>query len=149
MVPAERSVTVAVGHGKNAARHIDAWLRGTTWSEPPAPPLASFDMLKLWYFTDIAQRAESKSALAPRLTSFTEVVQGLTPTEAVYEAKRCLSCGTCSECDGCLAACPEDAVIKLGTGQRYRFEFDRCTGCAACFDQCPCGAISMMPEPSR
>lgn len=149
MVPAERSVTVAVGHGKHAARHIDAWLRGTTWSEPPAPPLASFDMLKLWYFTDIAQRAESKSALAPRLTSFTEVVQGLTPTEAVYEAKRCLSCGTCFECDGCLAACPEDAVIKLGTGQRYRFDFDRCTGCAACFDQCPCGAISMMPEPSR
>ena len=29
MVPAERSVTVATGHGKKAARHIDAWLRGS------------------------------------------------------------------------------------------------------------------------
>ena len=28
MVPAERTVTVGVGHGKKAARHIDAWLRG-------------------------------------------------------------------------------------------------------------------------
>ena len=26
MVPSERTVTVAVGHGKKAARHIDAWL---------------------------------------------------------------------------------------------------------------------------
>ena len=40
MVPSERTVTVGVGHGKKAARHIDAWLRGaaaanagrsTTW----------------------------------------------------------------------------------------------------------------------
>ena len=28
MVPAERTVTVGVGHGKRAAREIDAWLRG-------------------------------------------------------------------------------------------------------------------------
>ena len=35
MVPAERSVTVATGHGKKAARHIDAWLRGTTYTRPP------------------------------------------------------------------------------------------------------------------
>ena len=51
------------------------------------------------------------------------------PTEAVYEAGRCLSCGNCFECDGCLGACPEDAVIKLGPGHRYRFDYDRCTGC--------------------
>ncbi len=34
-VPAERSVTVAAGHGKAAARHIDAYLRGTV--HEPAP----------------------------------------------------------------------------------------------------------------
>ena len=32
--------------------------------------------------------------------------------------KRCLSCGNCFECDNCYAACPEDAIIKLGPGQR-------------------------------
>ena len=63
-----------------------------------------------------------------------------------YEAGRCLSCGNCFECDGCLAACPQDAVIKLGPGNRYRFDYDRCTGCGTCFEQCPVHAIEMVPE---
>ncbi|MGB5590364.1 MAG: 4Fe-4S dicluster domain-containing protein, partial [Gammaproteobacteria bacterium] len=67
--------------------------------------------------------------------------------EAVYEARRCLSCGNCFECDGCFGACPEDAIIKLGPERRYRFDFARCTGCAVCFEQCPCHAIQMIPEP--
>jgi len=25
-------------------------------------------------------------------------------------------------------------VIKLGVGHRYRFDYDRCTGCGACFE---------------
>src|ERR1035437_7450277 len=31
MVPSERTVTVGIGHGKKAARNIDAWLRGTVY----------------------------------------------------------------------------------------------------------------------
>ena len=69
-----------------------------------------------------------------------------TTSEAVFEASRCLSCGNCIECDGCLGACPEDAVIKLGPGLRYRFDYDRCTGCRACFEQCPVHSIEMVPE---
>ena len=45
----------------------------------------------------------------------------------MFEARRCLSCGNCIECDGCLGACPEDAVIKIGPGLRYQFDYDRCT----------------------
>ncbi len=48
------------------------------------------------------------------------------------------------QCDGCLGACPEDAVIKLGPGNRYRFDYDRCTGCGTCYDQCPVHAIEMI-----
>ena len=146
MVPAERSVTVAVGHGKRAARHIDAFLRTTTWAEAATAGPATFEHLNLWFYADIAPGAEPHSAMRERRESFGEVVAGLDEPDAVHEAKRCLSCGTCFECDGCLAACPEDAVIKLGEGRRYRFDYDRCTGCAACFDQCPCGAISMVAE---
>ena len=75
------------------------------------------------------------------------MVGGLTEAEATYEAGRCLSCGNCCECDGCLGACPEDAVIKLGVGHRYRFDYDRCTGCGACYEQCPVHAIDMFSEP--
>ena len=76
------------------------------------------------------------------------MVGGLSQKEALYEARRCLSCGNCYECDGCYGACPEDAVIKLGPGNRYRYDYDLCTGCAVCFEQCPCHAIDMIPEPS-
>jgi len=146
MVPSERTVTVAVGHGKKAARRMDAYLRGTSYASPPKHDLASYEKLHLWFFTDARQRAQEQARLGPRLYSFGEVVHGLGPEEAIFEAGRCLSCGNCYECDGCLAACPEAAVVKLGTGNRYRFDYDRCTGCAICFEQCPCHAIEMIPE---
>jgi len=147
MVPSERTVTVGVGHGKKAARHIDAYLQGAQYTKPPKHDLASFDKLHVWYFTDAAQRPQSHLEIGRRKMGFEEVVGGLSQKEAVYEAKRCLSCGNCYECDGCYGSCPENAVIKLGPGKRYRYDYDLCTGCAVCFEQCPCHAIEMIPEP--
>jgi len=153
MVPAERTVTVGVGHGKKAARHIDSWLRGAgapgASGEAAKHPLAEFTLLNPWYFGDFAPREQPESAPEQRITGFGEVVGGLSEAEAVYEAGRCLSCGNCFECDGCLGACPEDAVIKLGPGHRYRFDYDRCTGCGTCYEQCPVHAIEMIPEGSH
>jgi NADPH-dependent glutamate synthase beta subunit-like oxidoreductase len=147
MVPAERTVTVGVGHGKRAAREIDAWLRGTKLERPQKHPLAGFELLHLWYFGDAARRAQPELEPSERVAGFGEVVGGLSVEQATFEARRCLSCGNCCECDGCLGACPEDAVIKLGPGHRYRFDYARCTGCGACFEQCPVHAIEMFPEP--
>jgi NADPH-dependent glutamate synthase beta subunit-like oxidoreductase len=146
MVPSERTVTIGVGHGKRAAREIDAWL--CDWSYTPAPkhPQAEFELLNLWYFGDHPRREQPELAPDSRLGGFDEVVGGLSPENAVFEARRCLSCGNCIECDGCLGACPEDAVIKLGPGLRYRFDYDRCTGCQACFEQCPVHSIEMVAE---
>jgi NADPH-dependent glutamate synthase beta subunit-like oxidoreductase len=146
MVPCERTVTIGVGHGKKAARHIDAWLRSAAAVSAPKHPEASFEKLHLWYFGDAARRLQPELAADERTAGFGEVLGGLTAAEAVYEAKRCLSCGNCFECDGCLGACPEDAVIKLGEGHRYKFDYDRCTGCAVCFEQCPVHAIDMVAE---
>ena len=147
MVPAERSVTYAVGHGSRAATHIDAYLRETSVEPPARPPIATFEKLHLWFYTDVTHRPQAHAPLEQRRRSFTEVVAGLDEAGARREAQRCLSCGTCFECDGCYGACPEDAVIKLGPGLRYEFDYARCTGCAICFEQCPCHAISMVPEP--
>jgi NADPH-dependent glutamate synthase beta subunit-like oxidoreductase len=147
MVPAERSVTVAVGHGKKAARHIDAWLRGAAYQKAAAHGAATFDELRLWFSRDVAQRTQVRTPLAARRDGFGEVVQGLTESAARFEAKRCLSCGNCFECDACLGACPERAITKLGPGLRYRFDYDRCTGCAVCFEQCPSHAIQLFAEP--
>jgi NADPH-dependent glutamate synthase beta subunit-like oxidoreductase len=147
MVPAERTVTVGVGHGKKAARQIDAWLRsGGAAGTPAKHPVAEFGLLNLWYFGDAARRQQPEAPPEQRVSGFAEVIGGLSEDEAVYEAGRCLSCGNCFECDGCLGACPEDAVIKLGPGHRYQFDYDRCTGCGTCYEQCPVHAIEMVPE---
>jgi len=148
MVPDDRSVTIAVGHGKKAARNIDAWLRGETYVTAPKHSIATFEKLHVWFYTDAAQRPQDHADMLQRRTSFDEVVKGLSTEEATYESQRCLSCGNCFECDGCYGACPEKAVIKLGPGNRYKYDFDKCTGCAVCFEQCPCHAIEMIPEPS-
>lgn len=148
MVPSERTVTVAVGHGKLAARNIDAWLRGTRYQKVPPSPVVGFAMLNLPLFSDADPSPERELPPADRVGGFAEVLVGLTEREARREAQRCLSCGNCFECDNCYAACPEDAIIKLGPGQRYRYDYAKCTGCAVCFEQCPCHAIEMVAEPA-
>ena len=146
MVPFDRTVTTAVGHGKKAARTIDSWLRGDTCAAAPRHEVASFEMLRLWYHAEAKRRGQSSIDIERRRRTFDEVLGGLDRDAARYEAQRCLSCGNCFECDGCYSACPEQAVIKLGPGKRYEYDLNKCTGCAICYDQCPCGAITMLPE---
>jgi formate dehydrogenase beta subunit len=149
MVPTERTVTSAVGHGKKAARAIDAWLRGEAYKAAPKHPIVTFEMLHLPMYSDAEQQKTSALDAATRAANFAEVVGGLSEKEATYEAQRCLSCGNCFECDQCYAACPEQAIEILGPGRGYRFLFNRCTGCATCFVACPCHAIEMIPEPAK
>ena len=146
MVPSERTVTVGVGHGKKAARHIDAWLSGTVYAPAPKHELATFDKMNPWYYSDAPKTVRPMLELARRTSTFDEVVSGLDETNALFEARRCLSCGNCFECDNCYGVCPDNAVIKLGPGKRFEFNFDYCKGCGICVSECPCGAIKMVPE---
>jgi NADPH-dependent glutamate synthase beta subunit-like oxidoreductase len=147
MVPAERTVTVAVGHGKKAARHVDAWLRGGAYEPAPKHDLAGFDLLNTWYYSDAPRTVQPQLELARRQSTFEEVVGGLEESNALYEARRCLSCGNCFSCDNCYGVCPDNAVIKLGEpGERYAIDYDFCKGCGLCVAECPCGAIEMVPE---
>jgi formate dehydrogenase beta subunit len=147
MIGGARTMTAAVGHGKKAARNIDAWLRGETYEPAPKHAIVQFEALNLPVFLDADRREQATTPIAKR-KGFDEVVAGLSEPEARYEAGRCLSCGNCFECDNCYASCPEQAIIKLGEGRFYRYEYDLCTGCAVCFEQCPCHAIEMQPEPA-
>ncbi len=146
MVPAERTVTVAIGHGKKAARNIDAWLRGERYEKPPRHDLATFENLNTWYYDDAPRRLQGQLSLLRRQSGFEEVQEGLNEENALFEARRCLSCGNCFECDNCYGICPDNAVIKLGPGKRFRFNLDYCKGCGMCAAECPCGAIRMTPE---
>jgi len=145
-VPAERTVTVAMGHGKKAAANIDAWLKGEIFENAPKHADAVFERLNTWYYTDAPHQVRAKLDAARRVDSFAEVVQGLDADTALFEARRCLSCGNCFECDNCYGVCPDNAIVKLGTGNRYRIDTDFCKGCGLCAAECPCGAIDMVPE---
>jgi NADPH-dependent glutamate synthase beta subunit-like oxidoreductase len=144
MVPSERTVTIATGHGKKAAHHIDAWLRDEKYVKQSTEPSVDFSALHLWYHSDAQQRQQSEIPAAQRNHDFREVTGGLSIKEVLFESSRCYSCGNCFECDGCFGACPESAIIKLGKGLRYEIDYDRCTGCEACFLQCPCHAMEMV-----
>jgi formate dehydrogenase (NADP+) beta subunit len=147
LIGGARTMTTAVGHGKRAARNIDAFLKGEAYTKPAKHPIVAFEALNLPVFLDAARQEPPELPVAQR-KRFEEVAGGLSEPEARYEAGRCLSCGNCFECDNCYASCPEQAIVKLGPGRRYRIDYDLCSGCAVCFEQCPCHAIEMVPEPA-
>ena len=146
VVPGDRNVTVAIGHGKRAAKAMDAWLRGEMPGEKaPADP-ATFEKLNTWYYADAPQKIRPQLDIVRRQTTFEEVLEGLTEENALFEARRCMSCGNCFECDNCYGVCPDNAVVKLGPGRKFRFNYDYCKGCGICANECPCGAIEMVRE---
>ena len=148
IVPAERTVTMAVGHGKAAARSIDAWLRGQRAATAPAEEPVLFEALNPWYYSDAPRSVRPQLELARRQSTFDEVTGGLDASTALFEARRCLSCGSCFACDNCFGVCPDNAVIKLDPAGSYAYaiDLDYCKGCGICAEECPCGAIEMSPE---
>ena len=145
MVPSEKNVTVAIGHGKKAARYIDGYLRSQTYVPPAKHGDATLDRMETWYYSEAPHQVRARIEGARRASTFAEVVQGLDETSALFEARRCMSCGNCFGCDNCFGVCPDNAITKIEPG-KYEFKYDYCKGCGVCAAECPCGAIEMIPE---
>ena len=82
------------------------------------------------------------------LNNFEERLHPLLEAQAVAEAKRCMSCGQCFECDNCVVYCPQTAVFKVPkakstTGRYVDTNYAKCIGCHICADVCPTGYIQM------
>ena len=146
MIPAERTVTTGVGHGKKAARNIDAWLRKKAYEKIDNTDIVTYDQLNTWYYTDAPHIVRERLEATRRAKDFAEVVKGLDETNALYEARRCLSCGNCFECDNCFGVCPDNAIIKLGPGKGFEINLDYCKGCGICVAECPSSSIVMGPD---
>jgi Pyruvate/2-oxoacid:ferredoxin oxidoreductase delta subunit len=146
VAPGDRSVTAAIGHGRRAAAGISAWLAGRTVDASPEPALAPYDSLNTWYFEDAPRQHRPRLEMVRRQSTFDEVVQDLDEGTALYEARRCLSCGGCISCDNCYAFCPDNAVVKLGPEGEYAVDLDYCKGCGLCVEECPTGSMLMQPE---
>jgi len=146
MVPSNRTAAIAVGHGKKAARCIDAFLHGKVYEPKPKKPIATFERLNTWYYTDAPKSVQPVLNQLRRLENFDETTGGLDESNALYEARRCLSCGNCLSCDNCYGVCPDNAIEKLGPG-KFEIKLDYCKGCGICVTECPCGCMDMVREP--
>ncbi len=146
MVPSKRSVTTSIGHGKKAARGIDAFLRGEDFIASEKNEIVDFAKLNTWYYSDAPRTIRPMLDVVRRSSGFSEVVGDLDEGNALFEARRCMSCGNCFECDNCYGVCPDNAITKLGPGKRFEFKYDYCKGCSICVSECPCGAIKMVSE---
>jgi NADPH-dependent glutamate synthase beta subunit-like oxidoreductase len=99
-------------------------------------------------YTERHRRKVVTLTAAEALNNFEERVLPLTEAEAIGEAKRCMSCGLCFECDNCVVYCPQTAVFKVKkaqstTGRYVDTDYTKCIGCHICKDVCPTGYIQM------
>ena len=145
--PGESGVIGGVNEGWRVAMSTASNERGLSLRSP-GRFLATADRLHPWYYSDAPASVREQLVAARRVSTFDEVVQGLDEDTALFEARRCLSCGNCFACDNCYGVCPDNAVIKLDEGGPYAYEIDLdfCKGCGLCAAECPCGAIEMTPE---
>jgi NADPH-dependent glutamate synthase beta subunit-like oxidoreductase/Pyruvate/2-oxoacid:ferredoxin oxidoreductase delta subunit len=136
-------VTIAIGQGRFAAEAIDARLRGTTLEKPPVAPPITPDRMKLGWYKESGRHERGHVAVADRGLE-TEIEQGLTEDEALAEAKRCMSCGMCMDCETCWMYCTNNAFVKLPKGEHYKIKLELCNGCKKCAEECPCGYIDLV-----
>jgi len=116
-----------VGHTE-ARRHVDVWRDEVV--QPEAMRMHLFER---------AQKSKGESLPSwERTWNFDEVHQGL---DDAGEAKRCLSCGVCNECDRCVTFCPEGVLKRVGPD--FVFDYSFCKGCAVCASECPRNVIFM------
>jgi NADPH-dependent glutamate synthase beta subunit-like oxidoreductase len=137
--------TTAVGQGRWAALAIDAHLRGTELPTPPSLPLIKSDRMKLGYYKPAERHDVTHVAASERLgDGDREIAVGLTLDQAIDEAKRCLSCGNCFDCETCWMYCQNSGFEKLPKGQHFRIKLEVCNGCKKCGEECPCGYIDLV-----
>jgi NADPH-dependent glutamate synthase beta subunit-like oxidoreductase len=144
-------VTIAIGQARAAAALIDAELRGVELPPAEQLPVIKKEKIKLdWY--PAAQRQEQRIvAVEERLAAAEpmtlETNLGIPREQIVEEAKRCMSCGMCMDCDNCWMYCQDQVVVKLEKtlpiGQHYTYKHELCQGCEKCAEECPCGYIDM------
>jgi NADPH-dependent glutamate synthase beta subunit-like oxidoreductase len=99
-------------------------------------------------YTPRNQRTIVSLTAEEALGNFDERLQALVEAQAQAEAKRCMSCGQCFECDNCVVYCPQTAVFKVPkskstTGRYVDTDYSKCIGCHICQDVCPTGYIQM------
>jgi len=142
-------VVNAVGDGKRVAFNLDKVIRGEKLQARTIPVDVIFDLnrMNMTYFPHFPREQQELLPPASRKKTQDEVIQALTEEQAVEEANRCFSCGTCNACDNCYLVCPEPCIARPERSNGlYKILVDYCKGCRVCIEECPTGCLEGVPE---
>ncbi|MGZ4839631.1 MAG: FAD-dependent oxidoreductase [Terriglobales bacterium] len=127
------TISPAIAQGRKVAEEIDAFLHGREPEKQVAPPVIKAEQMKLGWYPAAPPHAE----IPP------QIQLSMTEAEATEEAKRCMSCGLCFDCETCWMYCSTNCFVKLPKGEHYKIKLELCNGCKKCAEVCPCGYIEM------
>jgi Pyruvate/2-oxoacid:ferredoxin oxidoreductase delta subunit len=145
----EGTVAGAIGSGRRVAMHIHQTLTGDVVVAGEQSRVRSdvdewhdevirSEALRMHLFERQATEGGVAIEMEQRLTTFEEIHAGL---ESTAEARRCLSCGVCNECDICVTYCPEGVLKRVG--HQLVFDYAYCKGCGICVTECPRNVVFM------
>jgi len=137
-------VTEAVGDGRLAAEDIDRFLMGIEYRPMDPLPVIYAEKMHLQHYDALERHYISEKPGPERIANFDEYIIPFDIEAIKAEAKRCMSCGHCFDCENCWKFCSEGAVNKLDKGKHFEFNLDKCIGCSKCMEECPCGLIDMV-----
>ena len=135
--------TIAISQGRFAAEAIDARFRGKTLEKHEKPALIKTDRMKISWYKEAFRNERGHLPVEQRAME-TEIELGLGEQQALDEAKRCMSCGQCMDCETCWMYCTNSCFVKLPKGEHYKVKLEVCNGCKKCAEECPCGYIEMV-----
>jgi len=136
-------VSIAISQGRFAAEAIDAYLRGTTIQKPDLLPVIKPEKMKISWYKPADRHARKQVPVKERGPD-TEIELGLPEEEVLAEAKRCMSCGLCMDCETCWMYCSNNCFVRLPKGEHCKVKLELCNGCKKCAEECPCGYIDLV-----
>lgn len=142
-------VVNAVGDGKRVAFNLDKVLKGEELQprKIAVDVIMDLNRMNMTYFPHFPRVKQAMLNPATRKKTQDEVIQSFTEEQAVEEASRCFSCGTCNACDNCYLVCPEPCIARPARSNGlYKILVDYCKGCRVCIEECPTGCLEGVPE---
>jgi NADPH-dependent glutamate synthase beta subunit-like oxidoreductase len=134
-------VSTAVYQGRLAAQAIDAHLRGAEPVKPATHPPAD-KVIADWHLE--AERHDRQCLPMEQRNMDAEIEQGFSQEEALEEARRCMSCGMCMDCESCWMYCTNNCFVRLPKGEHYSVKMELCNGCKKCAEGCPTGYLELV-----
>ena len=114
-------VVNAVGDGKRVAFNLDKVLRSEPLQERMVPIDVITDLarMNMTLLPEVPARAAGDAAAGEPPPHAGRSHSGATREEqAMEEANRCFSCGTCNACDNCYLVCPEPCIVRSDALER-------------------------------